>query len=84
MAAPATSAMSATSFPARFCASATARRNQAGTGAVGTVEGAPASGAWWRERDLGRRIIETTMNQRGAFGNSFNHQPPRLSWRQND
>ncbi|MER9949523.1 hypothetical protein [Mesorhizobium sp. M0047] len=79
MAAPAVSATSSTSFLARLCASAVARRNQAGTVAIGAVEGAPRSAAWWRGESLGRRIIESRMNHGGAFGNENRQKALRLS-----
>jgi len=56
-----------------------ARRSQAGIVAIGTAEGAPARVPWWRREGLGRRIIESTMNHGGAFGNRKRQKALRLS-----
>jgi hypothetical protein len=56
-----------------------ARRIQVGTVAIGAVDRAPASVTWWRGEGWGRRIIATTMNHGGAFGNRIAQKALRLS-----
>jgi hypothetical protein len=83
MAAPAESARSSRSFPARLCASGMARRSQAGTVCRRQRSGA-GERAVWRGEDLGRRIIASTMNHGGAFCKPQCTKPPRLSVAHNE
>lgn len=78
MVAPAASATSSTSFPARLCASGMARRSQAGIAVSGAAAVAPGSVPWWRGEGLGRRTVRSRMNHGGAFGNRIERNPPRL------
>jgi hypothetical protein len=61
-----------------------ARRSQAGTVAIGAIEGPPPSTPWRDREGLGRRIIASTMNHDGAFGNIIGEKALRLSYPHNE